>query len=168
MIIFVKNKDTLLIDDFKFRCSIGKNGFNKKKYEGDFTTPKGKFNLGSLYLRGDRKIKPITKLDIVYIKKNMGWCNDIRSKRYYNKLIKIKSNLRHEKLYRKDNIYDLILVLNYNMNPIKKNKGSAIFIHVARKNFKKTEGCIALKKTQLIKIIKKVKVNTYVKIVDQK
>ena len=97
----------------------------------------------------------------------MVWCNDLKSKKY-NQLTFLPFNYNYEKLYRKDNIYDLILVLNYNMNPIKKNKGSAIFIHVARKNFKKTEGCIALKKTQLIKIIKKVKVNTYVKIVDQK
>ena len=97
----------------------------------------------------------------------MVWCNDLKSKKY-NQLTFLPFNYNYEKLYRKDNIYDLILVLNYNMNPIKKNKGSAIFIHVARKNFKKTEGCIALKKTQLIKIIKEVKINTYVKIVDQK
>ena len=75
----------------------------------------------------------------------MVWCNDLKSKKY-NQLTFLPFNYNYEKLYRKDNIYDLILVLNYNMNPIKKNKGSAIFIHVARKNFKKTEGCIALKK----------------------
>ena len=63
--------------------------------------------------------------------------------------------LNHEKLFKKENIYDIILVLNYNMNPVKKNKGSAIFIHVAKNNFKKTEGCVAIKKINLIKIIKK-------------
>ena len=97
----------------------------------------------------------------------MVWCDDSRSKKY-NQLTFLPSSYNYEKLYRKDNIYDLILVLNYNMNPIKKNKGSAIFIHVVRKNFKKTEGCIALKKTELIKLIKKIKINTYVKIADQK
>ena len=97
----------------------------------------------------------------------MGWCNDPNSKSY-NRLIKYPIKSTFEKLFRKDNIYDVIIVLNYNMKPIKKKKGRAIFIHVAWKNLKKTEGCIALKKTQLIKIIKKVKVNTYVKIVDQK
>ena len=97
----------------------------------------------------------------------MGWCNDAQS-RQYNKLIKLPSNYNHEKLYKKENIYDIILVLNYNMNPIIKNKGSAIFIHVAKKNYKKTEGCVALKKNHLIKVLKNLKKNTTVKIVDQK
>ncbi len=97
----------------------------------------------------------------------MGWCDDPRSKNY-NKLIKLPTEYSCEKLYKKENIYDIILVLNYNMNPIIKNKGSAIFIHVAKKNFKKTEGCIAIKKNYLIKIIKELKVNTQVKIENQK
>ena len=93
----------------------------------------------------------------------MGWCNDTRSK-YYNKLIVFPFNYTAEKLYRSDNIYDIILVLNYNMKPIKKGRGSAIFIHVAKKNYKNTEGCIALRKIDLLKIIKKIKKNTKVKI----
>ena len=97
----------------------------------------------------------------------MGWCDDSRSKEY-NKLIKLPFNYSHEKLYKKENIYDIILVLNYNMNPIKKNKGSAIFIHVAKKNYKRTRGCIAIKKIHLLKIIRKIKINTKVKISDQK
>ena len=97
----------------------------------------------------------------------MGWCDDVRSKQY-NKLIKLPSNYSYEKLYKKENIYDIILVLNYNMRPIIKNKGSAIFIHVSRRNYKKTEGCVVLKKIHLIKILKELKKNTYVKIVAQK
>ena len=97
----------------------------------------------------------------------MGWCDDSKS-RDYNKLVKLPFNYNHEKLYKRENIYDIILVLNYNMNPIKKNKGSAIFIHVAKNNFKKTEGCIALKKKDLIKITKEIKLNTVVKISLQK
>ena len=84
----------------------------------------------------------------------MGWCDDPKSKNY-NKLVKLPFNYNHEKLYKKENIYDIILVLNYNMNPIKKNKGSAIFIHIAKNNFKKTEGCIAIKKKIFNKISKK-------------
>ena len=97
----------------------------------------------------------------------MGWCDDPLSKNY-NKLIKIPSEYNYEKLYKKDNVYDIILVLNYNMNPVVKNKGSAIFIHVAKKNYKKTEGCVAIKKIHLLKIIKKLKYNTKIKIEDQK
>ncbi len=88
----------------------------------------------------------------------MGWCNDIKSKDY-NKLISFPFRFRAERLYRKDNIYDLILVLNYNMNPIIKGKGSAIFIHIAKNNFGATEGCVALKKNNLKKIIKKLNKN---------
>ena len=97
----------------------------------------------------------------------MGWCDDPNSKKY-NKLINLPFNFKYEKLFKKENTYDIILVLNYNMNPIRINKGSAIFIHVAKKNYKKTEGCVALKKSNLLKIIKELKKNTQVKIVNQK
>ena len=97
----------------------------------------------------------------------MGWCNDPNSKNY-NKLIKLPSTYSFEKLYKKENIYDIILVLNYNMRPIVKNKGSAIFIHVAKKNYKKTEGCVSLKKNDLLKILKQINKNTLIKIVNQK
>ena len=93
----------------------------------------------------------------------MGWCDDPKSSRY-NKLIRTPFNYNYEKLYRKNNIYDIILVLNYNMNPIQKGKGSAIFIHIAKKNYKKTEGCIAIKKKDLLKILKVIEVKTKVKI----
>ena len=97
----------------------------------------------------------------------MAWCNDPESKDY-NKLIKLPSDFSFEKLYKKENIYDIVLVLDYNMSPIIKNKGSAIFIHVAKKNYKKTEGCMALRKIHLLKIIKLLESNTKVKIVNQK
>ena len=97
----------------------------------------------------------------------MGWCDDPNSKKY-NKLINLPFNFKYEKLFKKENTYDIILVLNYNMNPIKKNKGSAIFIHVVKKNYRKTKDCIAIGKAQLLKIIKKIKNNTEVKIVHQK
>ena len=97
----------------------------------------------------------------------MGWCDDPNSEQY-NTLIKLPSKFKYEKLYKKENIYDIILVINYNMNPIKKNKGSAIFIHIAKKNYEKTEGCIAIKKRELLKIVKEIKPNTKIKIFSQK
>ena len=97
----------------------------------------------------------------------MGWCDDPHSK-LYNKLINLPSEHGYEKLYKKENVYDIIIVLNFNMNPIVKNKGSAIFIHVAKKNYKKTEGCVAIKKVHLLKITKNLKKNTKVLIVNQK
>ena len=97
----------------------------------------------------------------------MGWCNDSLSV-HYNKLIKLPSAFSYEKLYRKEKIYDIIIVLNYNMRPVIKNKGSAIFIHIAKKNYKKTDGCIALKRLDLLNVIKKLKINTKIKIESQK
>ena len=97
----------------------------------------------------------------------MGWCDDPKSS-HYNKLVKLPFPHKHEKLYKKENIYDIILVINYNMNPVKKNKGSAIFIHVAKNNFKKTAGCVAIKKVNLIQLLKEISPNTKVKISLQK
>lgn len=116
--------------------------------------------------RSDR-VKIKTKIKKKIIKKNNVWCDDPASK-YYNKLVELPFNYRHEKLYKKENIYDIILVLDFNMNPVKKNKGSAIFIHIAKNNFKKTEGCIAIKKKALLKILNEIKVSTKVKIESQK
>ena len=156
------NKKYLTYNKLKVKCAIGKNGIGYKKKEGDLLTPKGKFKIKYIFYRKDR-VKILTKLKKRVIKKNMGWCDDPKSKNY-NRLVKLPSKFSYEKLYKKKNIYDIILVLNYNMKPIIKNKGSAIFIHVATKDYRETEGCIALKKGKLLEIIKKVKKNTKVKI----
>ena len=127
--------------------------------------PKGTFSLGDLYYRPDRKKPPETKLNCIKIKKNMGWCDDINSKKNYNKLIKISKSLklRHEKLYRKDNSYDYFIVINYNTKKPIINKGSAIFLHLT-KNFKKTLGCIALKENDFLILAKIINKNTKLKI----
>ena len=166
MHIFI-NKKYLTINDYKAKCAVGKRGIGFKKKEGDLITPKGNYKIKYIMYRKDR-IKTIkSKIKRVVIKKNMGWCDDPRSKEY-NKLIKLPSIYSCEKLYKKESIYDIILVLNYNMHPVKKNKGSAIFIHIAKKNYKKTEGCVAVKKIHLLKIINKLKKNSKVKIENQK
>ena len=143
MIIRLKNKDTLHADEFKFRCSIGKKGLKKNKVEGDLSTPKGRFLLEKLYYRNDKLLKPKTNLDTIEIKREFGWCTDPGSN-LYNKRFKINKKFKHEKLFRQDQKYDLFIVLSYNRKKIKKNKGSAIFIHLT-KNYKPTAGCIALK-----------------------
>ena len=151
MIIINKSR-YLKYKKLKFRCALGKGGIKIKKREGDNITPKGSYKIVKVYYRKDRIKKISTRIKCNNIKKNMGWCDDPKSKKY-NKLIKLPTQFNHEKLYRKDNIYDLILVLNYNMRPIIKNKGSAIFIHVANKNYKPTQGCISLKKKDLTRIL---------------
>jgi L,D-peptidoglycan transpeptidase YkuD (ErfK/YbiS/YcfS/YnhG family) len=161
--IIVKKSGYLKYKNFKFRCALGKAGIKQKKGEGDFITPKGKFKLIKIYYRSDRIKKINSGLKKIKIKKNMGWCDDVSSN-YYNKQIKINKKINHEKLYRKDNVYDIIVVLNYNLNPIIKGKGSAIFLHVAKKNYNKTHGCIALKKNELLSLISKIKKNTQIRI----
>tara|TARA_B110000467_G_C18315850_1_gene481403 strand:- start:763 stop:1254 length:492 start_codon:yes stop_codon:yes gene_type:complete len=162
MLIKLKNKDTLKLDDYILQCSIGKNGIKSKKKEGDKCTPKGVFSLGKLYYRADKVKKPTTKISTKIIKKNMGWCDDVTSK-FYNKEMKINKNIKHEKLYRNDNVYDYLIIINYNTKKIKPGKGSAIFLHLT-KNYKKTLGCVAVKKKDFLIILKLITKNTRIKI----
>ena len=163
MKIIIIKKDTLLYDEFKFKCSIGKNGRTTKKIEGDNKTPKGLYTLGPLYFRKDRVSKISTKLRKIEIKKNFGWCDDVKSK-FYNKPIKISRNIRHEKLYRNDKKYDLLIPIKYNSKKPKKNKGSAIFLHLTN-NYKKTQGCIAIKEKDMLILLKLINKKTKIKII---
>jgi len=156
MIIKLINEDTLIAGEFKLKCCIGKNGISKNKIEGDLKTPSGKFKFGNLYWRSDRVKKPDTRLSCTKIKKKMAWCNDSKSK-FYNKEIKINKKIKNEKLFRSDYKYNYFILIKYNYDNPKKNRGSAIFIHLS-KNYKPTAGCIALSKKDfliLAKIINK-------------
>ena len=162
MLIHLKNKDKLIVDDFKYRCCIGKSGTKKSKIEGDNSTPKGIFTLGTLYYRKDRVKKPVTNLKTKIIKSNLGWCNDPKHI-FYNKEIKIQKKIRHEKLLRKDQKYDYFLVINYNIKKTLPNRGSAIFLHLT-KNYNQTAGCIALKKNDFLILLKLINKKTKIKI----
>ena len=163
MHIYIKN-NFISFGNYKAKCALGKRGISIKKKEGDLITPKGTFKIKEIFYRKDRVKSLISRLKKTVIRKNMGWCDDPKSNNY-NKLIYYPFKYSAEKLYRRENIYDILLVLNFNMNPIRKNKGSAIFIHVAKKNFQPTQGCIALNKSELIKLVKSIKKNTAVKII---
>ena len=162
MLIKLKNKDTLVVDDFTFKCCIGKKGLNKNKIEGDNSTPKGSFRLGKLYYRSDRVDKPETNLKIRKINRYMGWCIDSKN-RSYNSEIKINNKIKHEKLFRRDYKYNYFIVINYNMKNKVLNKGSAIFIHLT-KNYSPTIGCIALKQNDFLVLAKILKKNSKIKI----
>ena len=160
--IVINKSGYLKYKNLELKCTLGKAGIGIKKKEGDNITPKGTYKIINIFYRKDRIKKISSKFQLIGITKKIGWCDDPRSE-YYNQLIKLPTEYSHEKFFRKDNIYDLVLVLNYNMKPIIKNKGSAIFIHVAKKN-KKTAGCIALSKMDLITLIKKIDKKTKIKI----
>ena len=163
MIIYLKNKHTLQIDDFYFKCSVGKNGLSTNKVEGDKKTPKGIFNIENLYYRKDRIKKLDTTLNCIEIKEQMGWCDDAKSPKNYNKLFKINKDISHEKLMRKDHKYDLLIPIKYNFyNPIV-GAGSCIFIHLTN-NYQPTAGCIALKKKDFLILIKLINKKSKIKI----
>jgi len=147
MHIKLKNKK-LHFSNYKIKCAIGKRGISRKKKEGDGCTPKGAFKFKYLLYRKDRIFKIRSHLKKIVIKKNMGWCDD-SSSNSYNKLIKFPFTHSAEKLYRKESIYDVILVIDYNLKPIVKDKGSAIFLHIAKKNFSSTKGCVAISKKNM-------------------
>ena len=160
--IFIKNKHTLEIDNFIFRCSIGKKGFSNNKKEGDKKTPKGRYEIENLYFRKDRIKIPRTSLKCIEITNKMGWCDDIKSKNY-NKLINTKENVKHEKLKRKDNKYDLLIPIKYNFIKPKIGRGSCIFIHLT-KDYKPTAGCVALNKKDFLIMLKLINKKTIIKI----
>ena len=161
MLIKLKNKDTLIFDEFKFKCTIGKNGLKKNKIEGDKSTPKGIFSLGKLYYRSDRVPKPETNLTTKKITKNLGWC-DISNNKYYNQEVSSLKNVNKEKFFRKDNKYDYLIIINYNKNKIK-NKGSAIFIHLTR-DYKATNGCVAVNENDFLILAKLINKKTHIKL----
>ena len=161
--IIINKSGYLKYKNLKFRCALGKAGIRVKKKEGDNITPKGTYKIIRIYCRKDRIRQVKSRIKIYKINKKIGWCDDPRSEKY-NQLIKLPNKFKHEKFYRKDHLYDLIIVLNYNMRPVIKNKGSAIFIHLAKRNYYPTKGCIALSKNNLLMILNKINKNTKIEI----
>ena len=162
MTIKVKNKGTLEFKEFTFKCCFGLNGLTKTKKEGDKKTPIGTFSLGNLFYRADKHEKPTTDLTCIRIDKKMGWCDDLTNKKFYNKLIRVNSKVKHEKLYRADYKYDFLIPINYNKKRIL-GKGSAIFIHLT-KNYQPTAGCVGLRKKDLLILLKLINKKTKIKI----
>ena len=173
LVINLNKNYFLKVGNKAFRCQIGTGGLKNaaKKVEDDKTTPIGKWYLESLYYRSDRVLRPKFKkknvLKINRVTKNCGWCDDIKSQ-YYNKYININNfpslEINYEKLWREDNAYDIIIAISHNTKPVIKNKGSAIFIHCSFEDIRPTNGCIALKKRDLINLIENLRDNVFIEI----
>ena len=162
MNIIIK-KNFLLYKGYKLKCSIGKSGSTQSKKEGDLATPQGTFRFGLLYYRKDRVKLPKCKIRKKIIKKNMGWCNDSKSEKY-NKEITFPFKFRAEKLYRREKIYDIFIHIKYNNFPVVKKRGSAIFLHIAKSNYRTTQGCAAISKKDFFKILPLIDKNTLISI----
>ena len=153
MKLVVKN-GFLTSENLKFKCSIGYNGVSNKKREGDGCTPIGHFKIIKILYRPDKINVCEFALDSEVIKKLDGWCDDVNSN-LYNQKIEFPFNLSAEHLYRNDDLYDIVCIIDYNLNPIIKGKGSAIFLHVASDDYSPTQGCVAIKKDELLQIAMK-------------
>jgi L,D-peptidoglycan transpeptidase YkuD (ErfK/YbiS/YcfS/YnhG family) len=167
-IMFKKNNDNprhfIEIDGDKYRCSIGYAGVTENKKEGDRSTPLGTFQIRRIYYRPDR-ITPDelkTNIELIPLSKDDGWCDDVNSPRY-NQFVKLPFQPSHENLWREDDLYDIICVLGYNDAPVIKGKGSAIFLHISRKDYSPTVGCIALSKEDLLKFLSRFSKNDEIK-----
>ena len=162
MKLVVKN-GFLINQDQKFRCSIGYNGLSKNKSEGDGCTPIGVFKINKILYRPDKISNFKSNLESETIKRNDGWCDDVNSE-LYNQKITFPFTESAEHLYRDDDLYDLICVIDYNLDPIKKGKGSAIFLHIAKEDYSPTQGCVAIKKEELLKICLKLEISSTIMI----
>ena len=134
------------------RCALGKGGVRFEKEEGDGATPAGLLPLRRILYRGDRMPPPRCAMPIEPIAAEDGWCDD-PTHRDYNRFVRLPHDARHEELWRRDEIYDVIAVLGWNDSPVVKGRGSAIFLHVARPDYSPTEGCVALALPDLVRLL---------------
>ena len=137
---------------FTLTCALGQAGIHPLKKEGDKATPAGRFALLHGFFRTDRSVRQVLSLPMRPIRPQDGWCDDPQNPNY-NRLVRLPFRASHEKLWRADSLYDLVIVLDYNISPRSKNRGSAIFLHCARERFSPTEGCIALRAGDLRKLL---------------
>ena len=154
MNIIVKN-NTLWFDGKTYQCAVGKSGFTHEKIEGDNKTPIGKFPLREVFYRSDKVAKPASILSTHITTPDDGWC-DAPGDKNYNRRIKLPYPVSHENLWRADDIYDVIVPMGYNDQPVIPGKGSAIFMHVARPGYAGTEGCVALALPDLLEVLSKI------------
>ncbi len=138
--------------DRRWRCTVGAGGVREDKVEGDAATPAGTFLLRRIYFRNDRLVLPKVRLPARPINEHDGWCDDPRSSTY-NRLVHIPNEWSHEKMWREDGRYDLVVVVGYNDDPPEGEWGSAIFLHVARADYAPTRGCVALARDDLLELV---------------
>lgn len=139
--VFADNR--LIAGSLSFRCALGATGVTAAKREGDRATPAGAYPLRRVLYRPDRLAAPETGLPVEALKPEDGWCDAPDDPRY-NEQVRLPYAARHEELWREDHVYDVIVVLGYNDEPVVPGRGSAVFMHVARPGYTPTEGCVAL------------------------
>jgi L,D-peptidoglycan transpeptidase YkuD (ErfK/YbiS/YcfS/YnhG family) len=146
-----------------YRCAIGKGGFSTHKKEGDGATPVGVFPLRACWYRADKVALPRTDLPLFVIEQHDGWSDDPKDP-HYNQRVLLPYAYSHEKLWRDDAVYDLIVPIGYNDAPVVAGAGSAIFMHVAKPGYEPTEGCVALAREDLLEVLEHLSASSHIDI----
>lgn len=150
----------------RWRCALGAGGVREDKVEGDAATPAGEFPLRRIYFRNDRLVLPKVRLPARPIAEHDGWCDDPRSPSY-NRLVRIPNDWGHEKMWRQDGLYDLVVVVGYNDDPPEGEWGSAIFLHIAREDMGPTHGCVAFARQDMLELVSLIGPATRVRVLSQ-
>jgi L,D-peptidoglycan transpeptidase YkuD (ErfK/YbiS/YcfS/YnhG family) len=140
------------LGEMRWRCVVGAGGVREDKVEGDAATPAGEYPLRRIYFRNDRLVLPKVGLPARPISEHDGWCDDPHSP-VYNRLVHIPSEWSHEKMWREDGLYDLVVVVGFNDDPPEGEWGSAIFLHIAQDDLGATQGCVALARADLLELV---------------
>ena len=162
--IIVARDNRLRFAGRAWRCALGRGGIRADKREGDGATPVGRFALRRLLYRADRLAAPPTALPVAPIGPHDGWCDD-PAHPAYNRPVTLPFAASHERLWRDDAVYDVIVVLGHNDAPPAPGLGSAIFLHVARPDLAPTEGCVALALPDLLDLLARVRADTFLRVV---
>jgi L,D-peptidoglycan transpeptidase YkuD (ErfK/YbiS/YcfS/YnhG family) len=147
-------RGTLTFAGLRFPCALGRAGCLARKREGDGATPIGQWRVRAVLYRPDRMRRPPTSLPVRAIRRHDGWC-DASADRNYNRPVRLPYRASAERLWREDELYDVVVVLTYNERPRVRGRGSAIFMHVARPGYAPTEGCIALARGHLLRLLER-------------
>lgn len=166
MDLVVKNPNLAVWGTSQFRCAVGRGGITaaEEKREGDGKTPAGKWRMRHAFYRADRIAKPETLLSIRALGPDEGWCENPADLENYNRLIKCPYDGGHQTLWRDDHLFDIIVVLGHNDEPVKIGFGSAIFLHVARPNYGPSAGCITLQMKDLLVVLREADKNSHVEV----
>jgi L,D-peptidoglycan transpeptidase YkuD (ErfK/YbiS/YcfS/YnhG family) len=149
-------KGLVALGPHRFPCALGRGGTRARKREGDGATPMGRWGIGSVHFRPDRMRRPSTALCARALRPDDGWC-DAPADRNYNRGVRHPYPASAERLWRRDGLYDLLAVLAYNDRPRIRGRGSAIFLHVASAGYAPTEGCIALRRRHLARLLERLR-----------
>jgi L,D-peptidoglycan transpeptidase YkuD (ErfK/YbiS/YcfS/YnhG family) len=145
-------RGVLKVGNLTFPCAVGRSGCRARKCEGDGATPAGRWHLLKVLYRTDRVRRPRTALPVSPLRENDGWC-DAPGDRNYNRHVRHPYAASAERLWRQDMLYDVVVVLDYNGRPRARGRGSAIFMHVAKPDYTPTEGCVALARPHLLRVL---------------